>query len=69
MIPQEIKEHPYWCVWKYEVRKGKETKPPYNPKTGRYADPSNTNTFTTYKEAAAVFKKLVSGERVSVERK
>ncbi|MEG1868992.1 MAG: hypothetical protein RR219_08705, partial [Clostridiales bacterium] len=39
------------------MRKGKETKPPYNPKTGRYADPSNTTTFTTYKEAVAVVEK------------
>ncbi|MEG0875025.1 MAG: AAA family ATPase [Clostridiales bacterium] len=49
MIPQEIKEHPYWCVRKDKV--------PYNPKTGNMAKPNDPKTFGTYEEAAAVVEK------------
>ncbi len=36
-IPQELKDHPYWCVWISELdkKKTKWTKPPYHPVTGR----------------------------------
>ena len=34
-IPDELKAHPYWCVWKSEWNGEKWTKPPYHPETGR----------------------------------
>lgn len=30
-IPQELKKSGLFCLWRYEVRKGKRTKVPYNP--------------------------------------
>ena len=57
MIPEEIKQHQYWCAWKYEKRKGNITKVPYNPKTGRRAEPNNPATFGAYEEAAAIVEK------------
>lgn len=47
MIPEEIKQHPYWCV-------RDEKKLPYNPKTRRLAKPDNPATFGTYEEAVAI---------------
>jgi len=42
--PAEIKKLPF-CNWRYEMRKGKATKVPYNPKTGVRASPTNPRTF------------------------
>ena len=49
-IPQELKELPNWCVWKYETRRGKQTKVPFNPQSQRRAksnDPATWTDFTT----------------------
>ena len=35
--PAELKERPQWVAWAFEVRSGKWTKPPVNPRTGRHA--------------------------------
>jgi len=47
-IPQELKDCPQWVVWRWKKRDGKRTKPPFDPKTGRFAksdDPTNWGTF------------------------
>jgi hypothetical protein len=49
MIPEEIKQHLYWCVRKEKV--------PYNPKTGQKAKPNDPSTFGSYEEAAKVVEK------------
>jgi hypothetical protein len=53
-LPDEIKRIPNWIVWKYEdVRATKPTKVPYNPRTGRHADVTNSATWVTYETAVA----------------
>lgn len=54
-IPQEIKEQGLWCLWKYEERKGKRTKPPYSI-TGQYAHSNSPNTFTGFDNAFAAYQ-------------
>lgn len=48
---KELTNHNQWVVWKTEKRNGKPTKPPYNPKTGRYASHNDPQTWGTYQQA------------------
>ena len=51
MIPQELKSHNFWCVWKREMRNGQKTKIPYNPMTGERAETNNPSTFGSFEIA------------------
>lgn len=51
MIPQELKIHDFWCVWKRETRNGQKTKIPYNPMTGERAETNNPSTFGSFELA------------------
>ena len=55
-IPEELKALPNWVCWKVVIRKGKPTKPPVNPNTGKLADCSNPATWGTYDEALRYFE-------------
>ena len=44
-IPIPLRQHAYWCVWKYEECRGKI---PYNPSTGHRAKSNDRNTFSDY---------------------
>ena len=44
--------HPVWVGWRKERRNGRETKVPYDPRTGKQAELDNPNTWATYDEAA-----------------
>ncbi len=48
-----MKARRQWVVWGYEERDGKETKPPRNPHTGRYARSDDRATWGTFEEAVA----------------
>lgn len=48
MIPQELRDQNFWCVWKREMRGGRPTKVPYNPMTGERAETNNPATFGTF---------------------
>lgn len=48
MIPAELQRSAEWCVWKREIRDGKPTKVPYNPKTGERAETNNPATFSSF---------------------
>lgn len=52
-VPQEMKSRKQWVVWKYADLNGRRTKPPYNPKTGRKASPTNPATWGTFSDALA----------------
>lgn len=56
-IPNRLKAYPKWAVWKGEPRNnGKISKPPINPKTGRYAEVDDPSTFSTFAEAKKAFE-------------
>jgi len=60
-IPQELKDHPQWVVWKWEERAGKATKPPYDPKTGKRASHNNPLTWGTFNDAVKALKRGFDG--------
>lgn len=47
-IPEELKSNALWCGWKYEMRGGKQTKVPYNPRTLERAKSNDIRTFENY---------------------
>lgn len=51
--PQFLKINGQFCNWKYELRKGNQTKVPYTPGTTRKANVNNPATFTDYDTAAS----------------
>jgi hypothetical protein len=52
-IPAELRERRQWVTWRMEVRKGKETKVPYNARTGRTASSTDSTTWVPFDEAMA----------------
>ena len=48
-LPQELKDYPYFCGWKYETRNGSRTKVPKSVK-GHNADNSNLDDFCGFSE-------------------
>lgn len=48
-LPQELKDYPYFCGWKYETRNGSRTKVPKSVK-GHNADNSNLDDFCSFSE-------------------
>ena len=51
-IPNEITDHGLFCCWRYEERNGKQTKVPYNPRTGERAKSNNPQSFVDYLTAS-----------------
>ena len=61
-----------WVVWNYVVRKGKKTKPPYNPRRVRqpqtdYAKNDDPSTWGTLNEACAALERLTWLEGIGIE--
>jgi putative DNA primase/helicase len=52
-IPNALKKLRQWVRWRLEDRKGKLTKIPLNPRTGRPASSTDPSTWGTYDEAIA----------------
>jgi len=52
-IPEELRARPQWVCWKLELREGKLTKVPYNPRTGGKARSDLAKTWGTLKQALA----------------
>jgi hypothetical protein len=55
-IPLELRERPQWVCWKYELRDGKWTKIPIDPKTGRNAKANVRKTWGTFEQAAHYYR-------------
>lgn len=53
-LPAWLKDEGLFCCWKRETRNGKQTKVPYNPKTGHHAKANDQNTFTDLNTALGV---------------
>jgi primase-polymerase (primpol)-like protein len=59
-IPAELREIPQWVCWRYEWRedkqgKGRWTKVPLDPKTGRLAKSTDPATWGTFQQALAYY--------------
>jgi replicative DNA helicase len=58
MIPAELANLPYWVCWKWATdKKGKKTKPPINPKTGKYCGPNDAGAYGPIDAAIAAVEK------------
>ena len=53
-IPDSLKIHPYWGLWKYTKRGSKWTKPPYQL-SGKMAGVDDKNSWTTYENALEAY--------------
>ena len=49
---KEMRLRLQWVCWRYELIDNKWKKPPYDPRTGRRADTTKRQQWSTYKEAA-----------------
>src|SRR5215217_6263317 len=56
-IPAPMKEFWHWVVWKAVLREnGKLDKVPYNPRTGEFADTTDSRTWGTFPEALEAYE-------------
>jgi hypothetical protein len=54
-VPEELRLHPQWVVWRFESRDGKETKVPYNvADLNTRASTTDPDTWVTFVDALAV---------------
>lgn len=60
MIPADLRELNQWVSWRYETRKGKITKVPVSPITGRRASTTDSSTWGSYRQALGV----ITGEGI-----
>lgn len=56
VIPDELRACNQWVVWKYVTRDGKPTKMPIDAKTGRAADSTEKDTWSTFEQARAYYE-------------
>jgi hypothetical protein len=52
-IPQELKALAQWIVWRFVVKEGRWTKPPYQTKANAFARVNDETTWSTFDEALA----------------
>ncbi|MCL2634607.1 MAG: hypothetical protein FWD34_08865 [Oscillospiraceae bacterium] len=50
-IPQDLIALPQWVCWRFELISNRESKVPYDPKTGRRASSKNPATWASFEEA------------------
>jgi hypothetical protein len=55
VIPDEIKAIGRWVVWRYELRDGKWTKPPFQAATDQRASHSDPATWSPFNTATAAY--------------
>ena len=56
-IPGELKKRPQWVSWRYALdSKGRWTKHPYNPRTGRMASHSDLMTWSRFDTAFEAYE-------------
>ncbi len=59
-LPHEMRSYPQWVCWKLlppEKEGDKPRKIPYNPRTGKCADPSDPSTGGTFADAVAAYRR------------
>ncbi len=55
-IPDALKAHPHWLVWRLETRGGRSTKIPYNAATGHKASSTAPATWSPFEDAVAAYE-------------
>ncbi len=56
-IPDELKVRPQWVCWRYALdSKGKWTKHPYNPRSGRKASSTDLMTWSKFEDVLAAYE-------------
>lgn len=55
-ILETLRPFPQFVVWKYTIVDGKPKKPPFDPKTGQLASPTNPDTWSTLEQAQHALK-------------
>ena len=64
--PEAMKQQPF-CCWRWEKQNGRETKVPYDPKTGYRAKADTLDTFGTMEEAMdALYRGSYSGIGINI---
>jgi putative DNA primase/helicase len=54
ILPEGLRKRRQWVGWRYEAREGKQTKVPYDARTGRRASTIDPSTWSTYEQARTV---------------
>jgi hypothetical protein len=65
-LPKELKDQCLFCCWKYEDRKGRKTKMPYDPKTGERARSNDPATFAPLQVAEQALTRGYDGLGVGI---
>lgn len=52
-VPQSLRDTARWCCWGYRNRDGRQTKVPFNPRTGAKARSNDPATFGGFQEAVS----------------
>lgn len=55
-VPKELEPYPQFVVWSYTLVDGKQKKPPFDPKNGHLASPTNPDTWGTLQQAQEALK-------------
>jgi hypothetical protein len=55
-IPLRLKQHAQWVVWRFVLRKGKQTKVPFNARTGGEASVTDPERWSSFEEAVAAWR-------------
>lgn len=55
-VPQFLKDHPHWVVWRRVKRGQKWTKPPFDPRTGKAAKVNDPATWSDFDTALKVYQ-------------
>ena len=55
-IARELRRRPQWVCWRYAMQRGKFTKHPYNPRTGRKASATDLMTWSRFETAFDAYK-------------
>src|SRR5262245_1268583 len=55
-IPDELKSRPCWVNWKFELRDGRWTKPPFQVDGQRYAKANDPETWGSFEDALSAYE-------------
>lgn len=57
-VPQSLRDTARWCCWGYRNRDGRQTKIPFNPRTGAKARSNDPATFGRFQEAVSAAERM-----------